>query len=118
MRRFVLSLLIPLALAAMLVAQTKSRTYQRLDVTDGPVAIASATLDPPGQLQIQTCEARLETAQIRMADLRAVTVSSATGRIVEIGDVLTFATHGDATNARFAKTGSTTGVLMIECGQP
>ena len=116
MRRFSVALgLIALSAGVGLAQQT--RTFQRVDVTDGPVAIADGTLQPVGQSPVTRCTARLETAQIRFADSRAVTVSATTGRVLEIGDVIDLESPSDVAFVRFAKTGSTTGVLMLECGR-
>src|SRR3990167_5541971 len=99
---------------AALVAQT--RTYERLVIADAAVGLASATLQPPGQAAVTRCTGRLEDAQVRVSDARAITVSATTGRIIEIGDLVELTTPSDAASVRFAKTGSTTGVLYLECG--
>ena len=102
-------------LGGVAVAQ-ETRTYENLSVTDGPVAISAATLQPTGQAPVTRCAGRVETAQIRVADSRAVTVASATGRVLEVGDTLELSAP-DLSSVRFAKTGSTTGVLILECGR-
>ena len=116
MRRVGFGLVYVVLCAAAVLAQ-RTVTYEKLHVTDGPDGLASATLDPPGEAQITRCQGRLETAQIRLLDLRAGTVSATTGRVLEVGDVVDLDTHDSASNVRFAKTGSTTGVLNVECIQ-
>ena len=112
--RLTLGLGLMLVMTAALVAQ-RAVTFERLLITDGPVALSTATTDPVGQAQITACEGRLETAQARAADQRAVTVGATTGRLYEIGDIVTISGHDFAANLRFAKTGSTTAELRIEC---
>lgn len=109
-----LILLLPVVAAAQ---DTTPRTFVRLDVTDTPVGLPAAILEPPGQLPVTRCAGRVETAQVRFGDVRAVTVAATTGRILDIGDTVVFASPGDAAGVRFVKTGSTTAVVMVECGR-
>ena len=89
-------------------------TFQRLEITDTPVGLATATLDPVGLGQIQACEGRLETAQVRYR-FDGGTVSAATGILFEVGDVLPLSGHATASALRFAKTGSTSGMFQVTC---
>lgn len=97
------------------VLAQRTVTFERFDVADTAVGLTLTTLDPAGAPPITWCEGRIETAQIRVADRRAVAVSATTGRVLEVGDVLTFESHDAAVNARFMKTGSTTGVVQMAC---
>jgi len=102
-------------LAGVVLAQT--RTFQRLVIADTAVGLAAATLHPSGDLPITSCQGRLEEGQVRLLDVRAGSVGSTTGRILEVGDAISLTTPVDAASVRFVKTGSTTGVLMVECGR-
>ena len=116
MRRVGVVLFVLALTAASAIAQ-RVATFEKVDVTDTPVGLATATINPPGQLQITTCQGRVETAQIRGLDLRAGTVSATTGRIYDIGDVVDIAGAGAAINLRWAKTGSTSAIVSVECWQ-
>ena len=93
-------------------------TFERLVVTDGPVSIAAATIGPGSGPGITTCSARLEDAQIRYRWDGTGAVGATTGMLLEAGDSLTIQTAQDAAALRFAKTGSTTGILMVTCWRP
>ena len=115
MRRLVLSLAGVFTITVTFVLAQRTVTFQRLDVTDTAVGLATTTTDPAGRAPITQCQGRVETAQIRLLDLRAVAVSATTGRVLEVGDVIDLDTHDAAENVRFMKTGSTSAVVQIEC---
>lgn len=114
MRRIGLSLVLIGGAWAVVTAQT--RTYERIVIADTAVGLAATTLEPAGQAPVTRCEGRLEDAQVRVLDVRARAVGATTGRLLDIGDVVTLSTPSDAASVRFVKTGSTTGTLSVECG--
>ena len=106
--------LVFLILAAVGLLAQRAVTFEKLQVADTPVGLAVGTLDVTGVGQVRACQARVETAQIRYRFDGGV-VTSTTGMLLEIGDVLDVANHADASALRFAKTGSTTGVVSASC---
>lgn len=115
MRRLIL-IGVLLSAPALLWAQ-RILTFERLVVTDGPVQLAASTLEPANRPGITACTGRLEEGQIRYR-WDGGTVGATTGMVLEVGDVLNVLTGQDAAALRFAKTGSTTGVLMVTCWRP
>ena len=109
------SLLIALLCTLATWAWAQTRTYERIVITDTAVGLAARTLQPAGYGPMRSCEGRLEEAQVRMLDTRALAVGSTTGRLLAVGDIVGLPTPSDAASVRFAKTGSTTAVLMVEC---
>lgn len=113
MSRFIL--IVAGVLSASIVWAQAVVTFERVVIADAAVGLAVATLDPPGEQQIRACEARLETGQVRYVFDAGSTVGSGTGILLEIGDVLPITGHNFAAAMRFAKTGSTTGILFVHC---
>ena len=113
-----LGLIVGLLLLAGSLSAQRIFTFERLVVTDGPVSVAAATISPGSGPGVTTCTARLEEAQIRYRWDGTGAVGATTGMILEIGDLLVIETAQDAAALRFAKTGSTTGVLMVTCWRP
>lgn len=106
--------ILSVALSASAVVLAQTRTFEKFQVTDTEVGIASATLQPSGQIPVAKCEGRLETASVRYRfDLG--TVGSTTGLLLEVGDVLAIDDPVSAANLRMVKTGSTTAVFQVSC---
>lgn len=114
MTRQVLLIAATLALATSAFGQ-RSVTFEKFQVTDTAVGLADATTDPVSAPQIRACQGRVETGEIRVLDQRAGTVGSTTGLVLGVGEAFTFDSHDLASEARFIKTGSTTGVVQITC---
>lgn len=114
--RFI-SLGLVLALCAPLAAFQVQRTYSALtvDATAGGVSIATATLGgSDGIPQMNYCEGRLETAQVRFTDDGTAPTASV-GTILEVGDVWIAYSHETAKATKFFRTGSTSGSLKVRC---
>lgn len=112
-----------LGVATALLAATASvaqnvSTFEALTVDDttGGVRIATTTLRPSGGPQMNYCEARLETAQIRFRD-DGGTVSTTSGTLLEVGDIWRGFNPSTMAATRFIRTGSTSGQLDVRCYQ-
>mgnify|MGYP001617057578 CR=1 FL=1 len=103
-----------MALATTALLAQRTVTFEKLQVTDTVIGLAFATLNPPNAPGQAACEARAETAQMRYR-FDGGTVGSTTGILFEVGDVLTLDHPADAGALRFVKTGSTTGVVQVQC---
>lgn len=114
-KSFHFCLIVLLVLGATALWAQQFPTYQRIVVADTAVGLSDATLAPAGYVPVTRCEGRVEDAQIRTLDVRAGTVGATTGRLLEVGDIVTLSDPVTAASARFAKTGSTTGTLYVEC---
>lgn len=113
MRKCLLALIVALIATIPITAQP-SGSFEALTVdnTSGGVAIAAATLTG-----MSGCSARLAAAEIRFRyDGTAPTTT--VGALLQIGDTVYFGNLIQARAARFIRTGSTSGVLSIQCWPP
>lgn len=103
-----------LLVGAVLAAQVLS-TFQALTVdnTSGGVAISAATLSSGGT-QMNYCEGRVETAQIRFRD-DGTAPTTTVGTVLEIGDLWRAWSNQTAGATKFIRTGSTSATLDIRC---
>jgi hypothetical protein len=110
-----ISFLLVLALAAPLAAsQVQVKTFEQLTVAGTAVGITAAILSPDGQQQINRCSVRLETAQIRYR-WDGTNPTASVGTILDVGETLPINGFDVAQSIRFIRTGSTSGVLDVEC---
>ncbi|HYE88052.1 MAG TPA: hypothetical protein VEA16_16935 [Vicinamibacterales bacterium] len=108
-------LLCSLVVALVLPARASDHvTFEQITVAATAIGITSTITNPSGLPQQNRCVARLETAQIRYRT-DSVAPTSTVGMVLEVGDVLTITTNEDARRIRFIRTGSTSGVLSVEC---
>lgn len=108
MRRLILATLLCVGLALTPV-QTQHRTsFEQITVANTAIGITAAI-----RSGMSACMFRLETAQIRWRIDAAPTAS--VGTILEIGDVFTISRAEDLIAVKFIRTGSTSGLLNVNC---
>lgn len=114
MRTRSLILGLSLLLASLAAHAADNVTYESITVANSAIGITSTIHSPSGLPQQTTCQARLETAQIRYR-FDGVDPTSSEGMLLEVGDVLTILSNADARRIRFIRTGSTSGTLKVSC---
>lgn len=104
-----------LLLAAWPIGAQNASTFQALTVdnTTGGVAIAATTLKSNG-VQMNYCEGRLETAEIRFRDDGGVPTSSS-GTLLEPFETWIAWSAAKAGDTRFIRTTGTSGTLQVRC---
>ena len=90
------------------------KTYESITVANASIGFTDATINPPGYMQQNHCEGRLETAEIRYRwDGAAPTTTE--GIVLQPLEMLTISTNEDAAKLRMIRTGSTSGVIKFTC---
>ena len=114
-RALAVAVLAAILTAAVLFGQDRS-TYEALTVdnTAGGVAITTTILRPSGGPQMNYCEGRLETASVRFTDDGSAPTTTA-GTLLEVGDIWVSYNHAKSRQARFIRTGGTSGTLHVRC---
>lgn len=102
-----------LAWAGLVLAQEAS-TFEQIVVGSTAVGIASATTNPTGRQQMNTCSARLETAEIRFRD-DGTDPTATTGTPMDDNDVLTITGNAVARRIRFIRSTGISGTLTVRC---
>lgn len=96
------------------LAQEPIGTYEQITVSGTAVGLATATTNPTGRTQMNTCSARLEAASVRWRD-------DGTNPTIDIGtpmddnDVLAITGNAVARRIRFIRSSSTNGILSVRC---
>lgn len=96
------------------VAQEQLGTFERIVVSSTAVGIASATTNPSGRSQMNTCSARLESAGARFRD-DGTNPTADVGGPLEVGDVLTIPGNVIARRIRFIRSSSGDAILSVRC---
>lgn len=104
-----------LACLPVLVA-AQNVTYEAVTFTGTATGFATATITPPGQPQLVTCEGKLETAQIRVR-YDGTLPTAAEGTLFDVGDVIRIDGHQALDLFRGIRTGATSGVIRFHCTQ-
>lgn len=103
-----------LLLFTLPVAASEKVTYEQVTVAGTSIGITSTITNPLGSPQQDTCNLRLETAQIRYR-MDGIAPTSSVGMPLDVGDVLEIKTNEDAQRFRAIRTGATSGLLNVEC---
>lgn len=104
-----------LLLGAWPIGAQNVSTFQALTVdnTTGGVAIAATTLASNG-VQMNYCEGRLETAEIRFRDDGGAPTTTA-GTVLEPLETWIAWSAAKARDSRFIRTGASSGTLQVRC---
>ena len=114
MRRFLIAFLIVAWSAASLLAQQGLSTYEQILVGASSVGIATATTNPTGRSQMNTCTVRVETASVRFRD-DGTAPTSDSGFPLDDNDVLSIPTNVIARAIRFIRSSGTSAYVNVRC---
>ena len=95
------------------VAQHQS-TFERITVTNTAVGVATATTNPTGRQQMNTCYARLESGGVYFRD-DGTDPTATVGAPLDVGDTVTISGNSIARSIRFIRSASTNGILSVRC---
>lgn len=110
MRKWFLGLALIIALTVPMNGQSGQSEMLTVDNTTGGVRITSSVLSGMGG-----CSLRLQTAQVRWSIDLSNPPTTTYGEVMEVSDTLVFTSITIARNARFIRTGSSSGTLAVQC---
>lgn len=96
-----------------LFAQQGLSTYEQITVGASSVGIATATTNPTGRAQMNTCEVRVESASVRFRE-DGTAPTADTGSPLDDNDTLTLPTNVRARAIRFIRSAGTA-VVNVRC---
>ena len=87
-------------------------SFESISVTGTAVGFTTETLKPTGDRSMKGVYVTVETAEVRFR-LDGTNPTSTVGHLLQVGDILRLDNISDMANARFIRTGATSGLLMV-----
>ena len=95
-------------------AQEPIGTFERIEVGATAVGLSSATTNPTGRTQMNTCSARVELASVRFRD-DGTNPTADIGTPLDDNDTLAITGNAVARTIRFIRSSSVSGILSVRC---
>lgn len=99
---------------ALTAAQESIGTFEQITVSSTAVGLATATTNPTGRTQMNTCYARVESASLRYRD-DGTDPTASVGFPQDDNDEFTITGNPVMRRIRFIRTSSTDATLNVRC---